>query len=241
MNLSNHNSLLPAPNKKALIAGLVLVLAIPMALSKLLVLIPLNQFNMMLVSRFIFWAEAGLLYLYARKVERQHFLLWDDHHPLEFFIKWIILLYILAFAAGLVSAIPLLFGYKDNTSVLNKWVTVITARYWMMLFCAITAGITEELIFRAYLLTRLQQLFKNAYMPVIISAAMFSAMHYRYFSLRETIFTFLIGVIFAVHYQKYRNIHVLIIVHFLIDFLSFLLARYVAAHHIKSPQFGLLW
>jgi membrane protease YdiL (CAAX protease family) len=147
-------------------------------------------------------------------------------------------LYLLAIAAGMVSAIPNWLGWHDDTVIMRKWVNIMVAHYWLLLFCAITAGITEELICRVYLVPRLALLFKNNYMPVIVSAAIFSALHYRYFSLRETIFTFLIGVVFAAHYQKYRNIHVLILVHFMIDFFSFLVARYALEHHLKT--FGML-
>jgi membrane protease YdiL (CAAX protease family) len=239
MELSSEDILPHKPNKYTLIIGIILVLAIPIALSRLLTLVHTDNFNLMLISRFIFWSEVGLLFLYARKIEGQEFLLWDENYPVEFFIKWIVLLYLFSFAAGLVSAVPLLFGYKDNVAIVMKWLKVIVAHNWMLVFCAVTAGITEELIFRAYLLTRLQQLIKNTYMPIIISAAMFSALHYNYFSLRETIFTFLIGVIFGVHYQKFRNIHVLIIVHFLIDFLSFLIARFSLAHHVGKMALAL--
>ena len=51
-------------------------------------------------------------------------------------------------------------------------------------------------------------------MPVIISALMFSALHFRYHSIEEFLFTFLIGIVFAVHYRWYRNIGVLSNAHY---------------------------
>ena len=93
-------------------------------------------------------------------------------------------------------------------------------RPWLMLFTAVTAGVTEELIFRGYVLTRLSLLFKNKYIPIFISAIAFASLHYSYRSLREYILTFLIGILFGAYYQKYRNIKVLIAVHFMIDIIS---------------------
>ena len=101
-----------------------------------------------------------------------------------------------------------------------------------MVFAALTAGFTEELIFRAYLVPRLEILFKNKSAAVVVSALMFSLAHYHYFSISETIFTFCIGVVIAIYYQWYRNVKVLIFTHAAIDFISFLIFGYLQAHHL---------
>lgn len=238
MSLQPESFPLSRKQKNSLIAGAVLVFLIPLILSRVLLLLHLSDLNLLIASRFIYWSAAGLLWLYAVKVERQPFVLWNQNYPIDFYIRWAVKLYLLAIAASMVSAIPNWLGWHDDTVIMRKWMNIMVTHYWLLLFCAITAGITEELICRVYLVPRLALLFKNSYMPVIVSAAIFSALHYRYFSLRETIFTFLIGVIFAAHYQKYRNIHVLILVHFMIDFFSFLVARYALEHHLKT--FGML-
>ena len=239
MELNQDDELSPKPGKTVLIIGIVLIFAFQLIFGRLLVLSRLDSLTTLVLSRFIYISLAGLLYIYARKAEHQDFLLWDEHYPVEFYFKWVILLYLLTFAAQIVSAIPVWFGWHDNTVIIMKWMRIIVSRYWLLLFCAITAGITEELIFRGYLLTRLQQLFKNTYLPVIISATLFSVLHLSYFNLREIIFTFLVGIITGVHYQRFRNIHVLIVMHFFVDFVAFLLARYALLHHIKMPGMGL--
>jgi membrane protease YdiL (CAAX protease family) len=93
-------------------------------------------------------------------------------------------------------------------------------RQWLIFFICLTAGVTEELIFRGYVMTRLSLLFKNDYAAIIVSALGFSALHYGYKSLHELIFAFLIGIVFGIYYQKYRNIKVLIAAHFLIDLIN---------------------
>lgn len=241
MIASPEETTLSQKQKNILISGIALVFIIPVVLSRLLLLFHLSDVSLLIISRFVYWTEAGLLCLYALKVERRPFVLWNEQYPVEFYFKWAIILYLLALAAGFISAIPIWLGWHDDTAILNKWIHVIITRYWLLLFCAATAGITEELICRAYVVPRLALLFKNKYLPVIISAVIFSALHYRYFSLRETAFTFLIGVLLAVHYQKYRNIHVLILVHFMIDFFSFMLVRYATGHHIKGAGLWLFF
>jgi len=239
MNLPAEQPVLSPRQKYILIAGIALAMILPALFSRLLLLVHLDNVGLLVASRFIYWSIAGLLCLYAIKVERQPFILWHQYQPVEFYLKWAVLLYLLCLAASIISAIPNLFHMKDDMTIMYKWIRIIVNKYWLLLFCAVTAGITEELICRAYIVPRLQQLFKNNYLPVLLSAAIFSALHYRYFSLRETIFTFLIGVIFAVHYQRYKNIHVLILVHFMVDFFSFLLARYAVTHHLDKFALGI--
>ena len=76
------------------------------------------------------------------------------------------------------------------------------------------------------MLSRLSLISKNRFLPVVISAVLFSALHYRYFSVTEFVFAFMIGIVFGIYYQEYRNIKVLMVTHFLIDFISFELATH---------------
>jgi hypothetical protein len=96
----------------------------------------------------------------------------------------------------------------------------------LLVFTVFTAGVTEEFIFRGYMIPRLSLRFTNKHLPVIISALLFSFMHLGYKSVAELIFTFLFGLIFGYHYQKYRNIQVLVIVHFLWDLMALMLGHH---------------
>jgi len=48
------------------------------------------------------------------------------------------------------------------------------------------------------------------------------AVHLGYKTAGEAIFTLLFGLVFGYHYQKYRNIRVLVIVHCLVDLFAIL-------------------
>jgi membrane protease YdiL (CAAX protease family) len=91
-----------------------------------------------------------------------------------------------------------------------------------LVFSALTAGITEELIFRAYIMPRLLIFFKNAYLPIVVSALFFGLMHVSYGTLMQVLGPFYIGVIFGIYYYKFRNIKVLIVCHFLWDLIALL-------------------
>jgi hypothetical protein len=179
-------------------------------------------------SRFVYWADVLILIGYSCRIERQPLLIWKEKNSdFGFFIVSIVVLYLLNIACGIVSSIPSFFGWHENNEILKRIALMMKDRPLFLVFTALTAGVTEEVIFRGYMLTRLSLLFKNRYvLPVIISSLLFSVLHHGYKSLREYIFTFLIGVVFCVYYQKYRNIKVLIVVHFLIDMISMELATH---------------
>jgi membrane protease YdiL (CAAX protease family) len=204
-----------------MISGIAIAVLFPLALTTVVLFSGMGYPDRILYSRFIFWIEIGLLILYASKAEHQKFLLWEEK-PVDagIFLISVILLYFISIACGIIGNIPRLFGWHESNDILKRILVIFMHRPWLMFFTALTAGVTEELIFRGYILTRLSLMFKNRYIPVIISALLFAALHYSYRSLRELIFTFLIGLIFGLYYQKYRNIKVLIVVHFMIDMIS---------------------
>jgi len=213
--------------KAVIVTGMVLAILLPFALSLPIAFSNLASPDRVLYSRFIFWAEILVLMLYAAKAEHRKFLIWDEKRvDVAFFVVSVVAMYFLSWACALAAAIPRLFGWHESDAVFRKIVQLFVNRQWLMLFTAFTAGVTEELIFRGYILTRLSLLIKNRYLPVIISAFLFGAIHFSYKSLREVIFAFLIGIMFGVHYQKYRNIKVLIAAHFTIDIVNLLIATH---------------
>jgi uncharacterized protein len=179
-------------------------------------------------SRFIIWAVLGLMFLYARQAEVQPFFLWpEEKYDFPFYFTSVIALYLFAFASGILANIPNWLGLHEKNEMLHKVIQVMKLNPVVLVFTVITAGITEELIFRVYIITRLSLLFSNKVLPVVISAVLFSAIHLSYKSISELIFSFGFGLIFGYHYQKYRNIKVLIFVHALWD----LMATLIAIHH----------
>jgi membrane protease YdiL (CAAX protease family) len=186
------------------------------------------------ISRLFIWLEVVILYLYATLVEKASFLVWwpDSEQTVSFYPASFVGLYLLGIGAGIVAKIPLLFGLRDNRHIILHMLAVMNKSLPLLIFSAITAGVTEELIFRGYLVPRLELLFKNKYMPVIVSSLMFGLIHSRYQSYTEVIFATLFGVVFAIHYQLYRNIKILILTHACIDLVSFLIFRLALHYHL---------
>lgn len=179
------------------------------------------------VSRFIIWAEFGLIFLYARYAEIQPFFLWEEEqYSAGFYFTSVIGLFIMVFIAAIISAIPHYLGFRENNDVALQLKKLLGQHPMLLVFTAFTAGVTEETIFRAYMVPRLSLLFKNPNWPVVISALLFSSIHLSYKNVGEMIFTFTFGLICAWYYKRYRNIRALVLVHILWDVLVNLPAHY---------------
>ena len=179
------------------------------------------------VKKLIIWVWLLLIYLYAVKVEKQSPLLWaDEKQPVRFYFISVIAVLGLSFLAGALQQLLAKFGVKAPTSqVVHEMLAYMHAHPVLLVLTCVTAGVVEELIFRGYLIPRLHILFKNSYLPVLFSALLFGAAHIGYGTVINMLVPFLLGLIFGVYYQKYRNLKVLIFCHFFIDFLSLTLGK----------------
>jgi len=185
------------------------------------------------ISRLVIWFEVVVLFLYVTYAEKSKLLLWpESKQTFWFYPASFGALYLLGIGAGVVSKAPALFGLHDNRVIMIHMIVILNKSLPLLIFSAITAGIVEELIFRGYLVPRLELIFKNKYMPVIISSLMFGLIHFRYHSYSEVIFATLFGGVFAIHYQWYRNIKILIVTHACVDLVSFLIFRLALAYHL---------
>jgi uncharacterized protein len=216
-----HNSKL-ASNKMILITGMVLSVALPVCLTIWLKHFKMSFFDELSFSLVIRWGAVLFVLLYAYKVERQQLLIWKgNENGIGFTLLSVVVLYVLYVIAGLLSIIPALFGFHETHAVSRTMYQLLQGHPMYIFIISLTAGVTEELVFRGYLLTRLSEFFKEPHIPAIISSALFAILHYGYYSLAQLLGTFFFGVFFSIFYIKYRNIHALIIAHFLIDLIAF--------------------
>jgi len=173
--------------------------------------------TLFLISRVLVWLWLGLVYLYVVKIEKNPFLLWpEQRHGIIFSISSVLGILLAIFVAGILVSQVIMHLHLNTKSQAIDLLTSLSVP--VKLLAVITAAIVEELIFRGYLQSRLQLYFTNAAWPVILSALIFGAVHLSYGTFGNLIVPIIIGLIFAWHYQKYRNIKILIICHFVIDF-----------------------
>jgi membrane protease YdiL (CAAX protease family) len=188
--------------------------------------IPDNHFAFgFFLSRIFIWIALGLVFLYAIKIERQPLLLWKDKKytwkkNILFFFSIIGTLIVLLMLTHIILHY---FGIKADSAKMALMMSVFKSNILLLVFTAFTAGVTEELLFRGYLLPRLIRLSKSPVFAIILSAVLFAMLHVGYGTWVQVIGPFWIGLVFAVFYWKYRNIKFLIIFHFLWDLIAILL------------------
>jgi len=183
-------------------------------------------------SRLSFWLCLLLLALYAARIEKQPLLMWKENR-LSFS------LYILSFF-GIIAAIffgliviNILLKLTHLNAVpksLQQTMQMFRRNTPLMVFTCFTAGIVEELAFRGYLMPRLQWLFNNQYITIILSSLLFGILHLGYGTVGQVVGPFFIGAVFAAHYYKYRNIKVLMLCHFAWDLQAMLINILLVKH-----------
>ena len=81
------------------------------------------------------------------------------------------------------------------------------------------AGVVEEVFFRGFLMERLQKLYNNKIVYIILPTLYFGLLHYSG-GIRGVVVAFVIGLVLALIYLKSKDLKACIIAHFLVDFIS---------------------
>lgn len=169
-------------------------------------------------SRFEFWMVLILLLIYNKVFERGDFLLFkEEKKKFLFYILSIIFLFFIVSAFS----IPVSFLLRKVTNIEKYKTTLdfVRKNKLLLIFTCVTAGITEELIYRGYLQSRLKLLLNN-WSSIILTSIIFALSHIGWGQAINVIIPFIIGIIFSIHYSKYRSLTTLIIFHFLFDFIQ---------------------
>ncbi|WP_367754731.1 lysostaphin resistance A-like protein [Flavobacterium sp. WC2430] len=176
------------------------------------------------ISRLIIWICLLLTFLYAMYIEKQPFLLWKEkEYSFPYYLASIaVTMIVLVFVVFVVSMVLKTLDSNLESKKMNEIIQFFKNNTPLIWFTSITAGITEELLFRGYLIPRLEIIVKNTFLSVLISSILFGLLHYSYGTLIQVIGPFSIGLVLALHYQKYRNIKIVIICHSLWDLASLL-------------------
>lgn len=171
------------------------------------------------LSRLVFWSCLGLVWLYARFIEKQKLLIREEK-------KYSFLLYcasVIAVLAGLTIALGFVgetlkkLGYDENSARFDEMLKLFRGNYFLIFFTSVTAGFVEELLFRGYLLSRMELVFKSPVIAIFLSSILFGLMHFGYGTVYQLVGPFIIGLGFAFYYWQFRNIKVVIFCHCIWD------------------------
>lgn len=174
----------------------------------------------LLVSRIEFWIFLILMMVYAKCVEKNNFLEITEQKKKWWFypIAIISLLVITTIIMNLIAFAEHKIGIQKNAKIEETLYAILCGSKGLLFLTCITAAVTEELLFRGYILSRIKLLFKSDFIAVVISAILFGLAHFGYGDFNRMFFPFIIGLIFGTYYVKYKNISVLIVCHFIMDF-----------------------
>ena len=182
-------------------------------------------------SRFYYWFCLFLLLLFVTKIEKQKLLLWKnvDLSVLDYLKHIFVTYWSLIGVVMVVSIILSILKLNHESENLKSLSKIFTNNKPLIIMTCITAGVTEELFFRGYLIPRLHLFTKHKYLPLVLSSAFFGLLHIGYGTIAQVVGPFFIGLVFAFYYQRFRNIHVIIICHFLWDWM----ALYIHTTYVK--------
>lgn len=184
----------------------------------------LSKNALILISRLLFWVYVFAIWAYAVKVEKYPMLFWTEQkYNIGIGILSVVLVLLAVIAGSAIINITIKLLHLTPSGAVIK--TFANIPGWLKLFTVFTAAVGEELIFRGYLIPRLQLYFKSIWVSIIISAVLFGLAHASYGTISNTLGPLYIGLVFGWYYQKYRNIKVLMICHFIIDFVALFLVH----------------
>lgn len=174
------------------------------------------------LSRIMFWIVAGLLWFYTVTIEKKKLLVWEENKYSWLHCIWhVFLIIVVIFSVMIPVSVVLQFLVETRTSAkLMEIKSFIQASKPLLLFVVVTAGVTEEIIFRGYLQPRFEALTKNPFWAIFVTSALFACLHIGYGTIQNVVGPFVIGLVFSTYYWKFRNLKVLIACHILIDLIA---------------------
>ena len=140
-------------------------------------------------------------------------------------LKQIIVGIIIAFIMSFIfTLIPILIFGKENTYTGYNF-KYIWQYIYQFVYLIFGVSLTEELIFRGYLLNSFKKINNNQVVPIIITSLLFGLFHIFNGNVAQVIWTSFIGLIFALCKEKIKNCSLLsiIIAHGIYDWLIVLL------------------
>jgi membrane protease YdiL (CAAX protease family) len=115
-----------------------------------------------------------------------------------------------------------------TTWMLGEWPTygdwTTGQRIFLVSFVPVTAGFCEELIWRGYIITRMEERGRGRWAAILLSAASFAVIHGVLPD--RLLVTFLLGVVGGIYYTRERNLIPLMVTHVILDVWSFGLSAF---------------
>lgn len=191
--------------------------------------------NSFFISRITIWIILMIVFLYSIFIEKSTFLIKKEKkYSAVFYIIAVISLYFICVIGGMIlNAIIMFFIPEKISSKLLNLVPIFRNNYFLVIFTCITAGAVEELLMRGYIQPRIEKIYNSPVTGILVSGILFGILHSTYGTVGQVIIPFFIGIVFAIFYKLYSNIKILIICHFMIDFVSMMIMNFIDIKHLS--------
>ncbi|AZB11063.1 CPBP family intramembrane metalloprotease [Chryseobacterium sp. G0162] len=191
--------------------------------------------NAFSVSRIALWIVLLITFLYSIFIEKGSFLLaTEKKYSIPFNIKAVISLYLICvFGGAILNGLIQFLIHKEESNKILQFTSLFKNDYFLIIFTCFTAGAVEELLMRGYIQPRIEKIYNNSFLGILVSAALFGILHSTYGTIGQVVVPFFIGVIFAMFYKKYSNIKILIVCHFMIDFITLMAMNFIDFKHLS--------
>lgn len=185
--------------------------------------------NTFSISRIAIWAVLLITFLYSIFIEKGSFLLIrEKKYSTAFNIKAVIVLYLICvFGGAVLNGLIQFLIQKEESSKILQFTSLFKNDYVLIVLTCFTAGAVEELLMRGYIQPRIEKIYNSPLSGILVSSALFGILHSTYGTIGQVVVPFFIGVVFAMFYKKYSNIKILIICHFMIDFVSLMIMNFI--------------
>ena len=178
-----------------------------------------------LLSREVFWwiFAAGVL-IWLAFVERLPLTSLGFRWP-----TWKTFLFALVGAAAVLFVMILHMGvivrvfHLDTATVLAQQRMILSKPYWFRVLLVLRAAVVEEIVFRGYMIEKVQQLTGSGFLAIAVSVLAFTWAHYAGWGLVQLIPVFGAGTVLALLYVWRRDLPSNMLAHFLTDGAGFLL------------------
>ncbi|AZA89722.1 CAAX amino terminal protease self- immunity [Chryseobacterium nakagawai] len=191
--------------------------------------------NTFSLSRIAIWTVLLIIFLYSLLIEKGSFLLIKEKkYSIIFNIKAIVFLYLICvFGGAILNGLIQFLIHKEESNKILQFTSLFKNDYFLIIFTCLTAGIVEELLMRGYIQPRIEKIYNSPLLGILVSAALFGILHSTYGTIGQVVVPFFIGAVFAMFYKKYSNIKILIVCHFMIDFITLMVMNFIDFKHLS--------
>jgi membrane protease YdiL (CAAX protease family) len=213
-----------APSRSRLIAltlgGLVIAMLLPgLGLGRHLA--PGDDLGAMLAREAVFWTIAAALVAYVLVIERRPLASLGFRRPRLSTLIWGVAAgaVLTALYVGVAGVLLPALHLKGNAAAMHG---LLATPLWFRVLLVLRAAVTEEILYRAYPIERVEMLTRSRLLAVEVSVAGFTAAHLNYWGPVQLLFVAPAGLVLAALYLWRRDTLCNMLAHFITDGLGFL-------------------